>query len=104
MVLFLTVNKLDPALLAGCTIVLKKDYETHLTANTLAEFLTELGLPGDVLSVMPGGVETGQTLTLNPDIETFTLTCSSAVGRKVDRRAADLVKLCTLELGGNIDG
>ncbi|MBL7660109.1 aldehyde dehydrogenase family protein, partial [Escherichia coli] len=60
----------------------------------------EVGLPEGVLSVVPGGIETGQALTSNPDIDMFTFTGSSAVGREVGRRAAEMLKPCTLELGG----
>ncbi|WP_343602944.1 aldehyde dehydrogenase [Mycobacterium sp.] len=98
--LFLAVNKLGPALLAGCTVVLKPAAETPLTANALAEVFAEAGLPEGVLSVVPGGVETGQALTSNPDIDMFTFTGSSAVGKEVGRRAAEMLKPCTLELGG----
>ena len=98
--LFLAVNKLGPALLAGCTVVLKPAAETPLTANALAEVFTEAGLPEGVLSVVPGGVETGQALASNPDVDMFTFTGSSAVGKEVGKRAADMLKPCTLELGG----
>lgn len=98
--LFLAVNKLGPALLAGCTVVLKPAAETPLSANALAQVFADAGLPDGVLSVVPGGVETGQALTANRDVDIFTFTGSSAVGREVGRRAADLLKPCTLELGG----
>jgi aldehyde dehydrogenase (NAD+) len=98
--LFLAVNKLGPALLAGCTVVLKPAAETPLTANALAEVFAEAGLPEGVLSVVPGGVQTGQALTSNPDVDMFTFTGSSAVGKEVGKRAAEMLKPCTLELGG----
>ena len=98
--LFLAVNKLGPALLAGCTVVLKPAAETPLTANALAEVFAEAGLPEGVLSVVPGDVETGQALTANPDLDMLTFTGSSAVGKEVGKRAADMLKPCTLELGG----
>ena len=98
--LFLAVNKLGPALLAGCTIVLKPAAETPLSANALAEVFAEAGLPEGVLSVVPGDVETGQALTANPGLDMLTFTGSSAVGREVGKRAADMLKPCTLELGG----
>ncbi|ORA82426.1 aldehyde dehydrogenase [Mycobacterium malmoense] len=98
--LFLAVNKLGPALLAGCTVVLKPAAETPLTANALAEVFAEAGLPEGVLSVVPGGVETGQALTSNPGVDLFTFTGSSAVGKEIGKRAAELLKPCTLELGG----
>ncbi|BBX64627.1 aldehyde dehydrogenase [Mycobacterium saskatchewanense] len=98
--LFLAVNKLGPALLAGCTVVLKPAAETPLSANALAEVFAEAGLPEGVLSVVPGGIETGQALTSNPDVDIFSFTGSSAVGKEIGRRAADMLKPCTLELGG----
>jgi aldehyde dehydrogenase (NAD+) len=98
--LFLAVNKLGPALLAGCTVVLKPAAETPLSANLLAEAFAEAGLPEGVLSVVPGGIETGQALTSNPGVDMFSFTGSSAVGKEIGRRAADMLKPCTLELGG----
>ena len=81
-------------------MVLKPAAETPLSANALADVLTEAGLPEGVLSVVPGGIETGKALTSNPDIDMFTFTGSSAVGKEVGKRAAELLKPCTLELGG----
>jgi aldehyde dehydrogenase (NAD+) len=98
--LFLAINKLGPALLAGCTVVLKPAAETPLTANALAEVFAEAGLPEGVLSIVPGGIETGQALTSNPDIDIFSFTGSSAVGKEIGKRAAEMLKPCTLELGG----
>jgi len=98
--LFLAVNKLGPALLAGCTVVLKPAAETPLSANLLAEIFAEAGLPEGVLSVVPGGIETGQALTSNPNVDLFSFTGSSAVGKEIGRRAAEMLKPCTLELGG----
>ena len=98
--LFLAVNKLGPALLAGCTVVLKPAAETPLSTNALAETFAEAGLPEGVLSVVPGGVETGRALTSNPELDKFTFTGSSAVGKEIGKLAAEKLKPCTLELGG----
>jgi acyl-CoA reductase-like NAD-dependent aldehyde dehydrogenase len=98
--LFLAVNKLGPALLAGCTVVLKPAAETPLSTNALAEAFAEAGLPEGVLSVVPGGVETGRALTSNPELDKFTFTGSSAVGKEIGKLAAEKLKPCTLELGG----
>lgn len=98
--LFLAVNKLGPALLAGCTVVLKPAAETPFTANLLAQTFADAGLPEGVLSVVPGGAETGQALTSNPGVDIFSFTGSSAVGKEIGKRAAELLKPCTLELGG----
>ena len=98
--MFLACNKLGPALLAGCTVVLKPASETPLSVNALAEVFAEAGLPEGVLSVVPGGAETGRALTANPNIDKYTFTGSSAVGKEVGRLAAEKLKPCTLELGG----
>lgn len=98
--LFLAVNKLGPALLAGCTVVLKPAAETPFTANLLAQTFADAGLPEGVLSVVPGGAETGQALTSNPGVDIFSFTGSSDVGKEIGKRAAELLKPCTLELGG----
>jgi aldehyde dehydrogenase (NAD+) len=98
--LFLAANKLGPALLAGCTIVLKPAQETPLSTNAFAEVFAEAGLPEGVLSVVPGGPETGRALTANPELDKFTFTGSSAVGKEIGKLAAEKLKACTLELGG----
>jgi betaine-aldehyde dehydrogenase len=97
---FLAANKLGPALLAGCTVVLKPAAETPLSVFAMAEMFAEAGLPEGVLSIVPGGPETGRALTANPNIDKFTFTGSSAVGKEIGKLAAEKLKPCTLELGG----
>jgi betaine-aldehyde dehydrogenase len=97
---FLAANKLGPALLAGCTVVLKPASETPLSVFAMAEMFAEAGLPEGVLSIVPGGAETGRALTANPELDKFTFTGSSGVGKEVAKIAAEKLKACTLELGG----
>jgi betaine-aldehyde dehydrogenase len=97
---FLAANKLGPALLAGCTIVLKPAAETPLSVFAMAQMFAEAGLPEGVLSVVPGGPETGRALTASPEIDKYTFTGSSAVGKEIGKLAAEKLKPCTLELGG----
>ncbi|GJF13618.1 aldehyde dehydrogenase [Mycolicibacterium cyprinidarum] len=97
---FLAANKLGPALLAGCTVVLKPAAETPLSVFAMAEMFAEAGLPEGVLSIVPGGPETGRALTANPEVDKFTFTGSSGVGKEIGRLAAEKLKPCTLELGG----
>ncbi|KUI24936.1 aldehyde dehydrogenase [Mycobacterium sp. IS-1742] len=97
---FLAANKLGPALLAGCTIVLKPAAETPLSVFAMAQMFLEAGLPEGVLSIVPGGPETGRALTANPEIDKYTFTGSSAVGKEIGKLAAEKLKPCTLELGG----
>jgi betaine-aldehyde dehydrogenase len=97
---FLAANKLGPALVAGCTVVLKPASETPLSVFAMAEMFAEAGLPEGVLSIVPGGPETGRALTANPEIDKYTFTGSSVVGKEVAKIAAEKLKACTLELGG----
>ncbi|GAA4482787.1 aldehyde dehydrogenase [Rhodococcus olei] len=97
---FLLINKLAPAIVAGCTMVLKPAPETPLSANVIAEIFAEAGLPEGVLSIVPGGAETGEYLISHPDVDKVTFTGSTAVGRKIGAIAAQNLKRCSLELGG----
>ena len=97
---FEAVNKIAPALLAGCTIVLKPAPETPADSLLLAEWLTEAGLPEGVLSVLPAGREVGEYLVAHPGIDKITFTGSTAAGRRVGALAAERLKRCSLELGG----
>ena len=85
---FLAANKLGPALLAGCTVVLKPAAETPLTTILMAEVFAEAGLPEGVLSVVPGGPDTGRALTNNPELDKFTFTgvVGGGQGDRQDRR------------------
>lgn len=98
--LFLCANKLGPALLAGCTVVLKPAPESPLAVNVIAEIFAEAGLPEGVLSVVPGGAETGEHLVSHPDLDKITFTGSTAVGKHIGEIAARNLKRCSLELGG----
>ena len=97
---FLTVTKLIPALLAGCTVVLKPAEESPLNAVLLAEMLAEVGLPGGVVSILPGGAETGQYLVAHPGVDKVSFTGSTATGTAVATACAAQLRRVSLELGG----
>ncbi|WP_435591142.1 aldehyde dehydrogenase [Nocardia sp. bgisy118] len=98
--LFLAVNKLAPALLAGCTVILKPAPLTPLTANMVADIFTEAGLPEGVLSVLPADAEVAEYLVSHPGVDKLTFTGSTAVGRKIGAIATGQLKSVSLELGG----
>src|SRR5881398_223524 len=52
--LTMTTWKLAPALAAGCTVVLKPDDATPLTALRMAKLAAEVGFPAGVINVVPG--------------------------------------------------
>lgn len=97
---FLIVTKLVPALLAGCTVVLKPAPETPLDALLLAELLGEAGLPPGVLTVVPGDAACGAALVGHPGIDKVSFTGSTAAGRAVATACATRLTRASLELGG----
>ncbi|HEU4451323.1 MAG TPA: aldehyde dehydrogenase family protein [Gaiellaceae bacterium] len=99
--IMLAAWKLAPALAAGCTVALKPDPATPLTALRLAELAVEVGIPPGVLNVVPGdGPTTGAHLVRHPGVDKVSFTGSTATGSEIMRLAADPVKRVSLELGG----
>jgi len=99
--LLMTTWKLSPALAAGCTIVLKPDEATPLTALRLAELAGEVGFPPGVINVVPGpGPTVGAHLVRHPGVDKVAFTGSTATGAEIMRMAAGDIKRLTLELGG----
>ena len=99
--LLMTTWKLSPALAAGCTIVLKPDDATPLTALRLAELAGEVGFPPGVINVVPGpGPTVGAHLVRHPGVDKVAFTGSTATGAEIMRMAAGDIKRLTLELGG----
>nr|MDT0664593.1 aldehyde dehydrogenase family protein [Micromonospora sp. DSM 115978] len=66
--------------------------------------LTEVGLPDGVVSILPGGADLGRYLVAHPGIDKISFTGSTAAGRTVGATCGELVKRCTLELGGKSAG
>jgi acyl-CoA reductase-like NAD-dependent aldehyde dehydrogenase len=93
-------GKLAPALLAGCTVILKPSPETPLDANWLAALCAQAGLPEGVLSVLPAGRETGAYLVSHPGIDKIAFTGSVGAGKAVMAAAAQNLTRVSLELGG----
>jgi acyl-CoA reductase-like NAD-dependent aldehyde dehydrogenase len=99
--LMMTTWKLAPALAAGCTIVLKPDSQTPLTALRMAELATEVGFPPGSINVVPGpGTTIGSHLVKHPGVDKIAFTGSTETGAQIMRDASDGIKRLTLELGG----
>jgi len=93
--------KVAPALAGGNGVVLKPSELTPLTAIELERIARESGLPDGLLNVVTGaGATVGRQLVDHPGVGKIAFTGSTAVGREIGRRAADLIKRVTLELGG----
>jgi aldehyde dehydrogenase (NAD+)/betaine-aldehyde dehydrogenase len=99
--LMMTTWKLAPALAAGCTIVLKPDSATPLSALRMAELASEVGFPPGTINVVPGpGTTVGAHLVKHPGVEKVAFTGSTATGSEIMRLASDGIKRLILELGG----
>ena len=95
------VNKVAPALAAGCTVVLKPSEVAPLTAFVLAEIVEEIGLPAGVFNLVTGtGPVVGEAIAAHPDIDAVSFTGSTRAGKRIAELAAATVKRVTLEMGG----
>jgi aldehyde dehydrogenase (NAD+) len=97
---FTTMSKLAPALLTGCTIVIKPSPETPLDGMLMAELLEEAGIPKGVVSIIPAGREVGEHLVRHPGIDKIAFTGSTAAGKLIASICGEQLKRCSLELGG----
>lgn len=96
-------RKLAPALVAGCTVVLKPASQTPFTAIALAKIGELAGLPKGVFSVITSidSKSIGTELATNPLIRKLTFTGSTEVGSTLMAQAAGTIKRVSFELGGN---
>ncbi|MCC6008764.1 MAG: aldehyde dehydrogenase family protein [Rhodobacteraceae bacterium] len=93
--------KVIPALLAGCTMVLKPSEIAPLSAMVFAEILDEAGLPPGVFNLVNGdGEGVGTQLSGHEDVDMVSFTGSTRAGRLISRNAAETIKRVHLELGG----
>jgi acyl-CoA reductase-like NAD-dependent aldehyde dehydrogenase len=93
--------KLGPALVAGCTVVLKPSEVAPLNAYVLAQLAQEAGLPAGVLNLVSGtGPVVGEALVTDPRIAVVSLTGSVRSGARVAALAAASITRVCLELGG----
>ncbi|CDN48112.1 aldehyde dehydrogenase family protein [Neorhizobium galegae] len=93
--------KVTPALLAGCTLVLKPSEVAPLSSMLFAEFADEAGIPAGVFNLVNGdGPGVGTRLSAHPDIEMISFTGSTRAGKAISKVAAETLKRVALELGG----
>ena len=98
--LFLMLVKIAPALLAGCTVILKPAPETPLEAYILAECAEAAGFPPGVINLLPAETDVANELVLDPDVDKVSFTGSTAAGRKIAASVGARIGRVTLELGG----
>jgi aldehyde dehydrogenase (NAD+) len=96
----LNLAKIGPALMAGCTMILKPSQFTPYSALLFGEICEEIGLPKGVLNIVTGGIAEGQLLCTDERVDMVTFTGSEGVGASIMAQAAPTLKKVHLELGG----
>jgi aldehyde dehydrogenase (NAD+) len=96
----LICHKIGPALLAGCTVVLKSSPEAPGEGYVFAEVAEKIGLPPGVLNVVTADREVSELLVTNPAVDKITFTGSTVAGRRIASLCGERIARCTLELGG----
>lgn len=99
--LYVTVQKIAPAIAAGCTMVIKPSPFGPLIDCLIAELVDEVGLPPGVFNLVTGqSDELGRELTENPAVDKISFTGAVSTGKKVMEAASQSLKRVHLELGG----
>jgi len=93
-------DKVAPALLAGCTVVLKSSPEAPGEGYLIAEAAEAAGLPPGVLNAVTADREVSELLVRDPRVDKITVTGSTAAGRRIASICGERIARCTLELGG----
>ena len=96
------LRKVIPAIVTGCSVIIKPSEETTLLTLRLAQLLKASTIPAGLVQIVPGTGETvGTQLARHKDIQLISLTGSMRAGKAVFENAASTVKKVNLELGGN---
>lgn len=96
----LILVKLGPALLAGCTVVIKPAPETPMAPRLLMEAVAAAGVPAGVVNLVTGGTAAGAALVEHPGVDKISFTGSTESGRAIGATCGRLLRPATLELGG----
>ena len=96
----LALNKIAPAMAAGCTMVIKPSPGTVLDSYLLAEAALEAGVPDGVLNWVAADRDAGAYLVSHPGVDKVAFTGSTSAGRHIGRACGELLRPVTLELGG----
>lgn len=97
-------HKVAPALLAGCTVIIKTSPEAPTAGLVMAEICDRVGLPSGVVNVLTADRSASEELVRSPDVDKITFTGSSAAGRTIASICGERMARCTMELGGKSAG
>lgn len=97
--------KIVPALIAGCTVVVKPSPAAPMTSALLMELFKEAGVPDGVINLVRGGPQIARLLVEHPDVKSLSFTGSTEAGKNLYRLAANREppldpRHMTFEMGG----
>jgi len=93
-------QKVAPALLCGCTVILKVSPEAPIAGYILAEACEKVGLPPGVLNVVTADREVSELLVRHPGVDMVAFTGSTAAGKRIAAICGERIARYQLELGG----
>jgi len=93
--------KVIPAILTGCTMILKPSEIAPMSSLLFAEMIDEIGFPPGIFNLVNGdGPTVGEAMSAHPDIDMMSFTGSTRAGIAVSKGSANTIKRVSLELGG----
>jgi aldehyde dehydrogenase (NAD+) len=98
--LMLACLKVAPALVAGCTIILKASPEAPTALLAMAEAIEAAGLPPGVFNLLTADREVSERLVRHPGVDKISFTGSTAAGQRIASICGERIARCSLELGG----
>ena len=93
--------KVAPALVAGCTMVLKPSEIAPLSGTLFAQVCHDAGVPAGVFNLVHGaGPEVGARMSTHPEVDMVSFTGSTRAGTQIAAVAAATAKRVAQEMGG----
>lgn len=92
--------KAAPALLAGCTVIIKTSPEAPSAGYIMGEVCEAVGLPPGVVNIITADRAASELLVRHSGVDKISFTGSSATGKRVASICGERIARCTLELGG----
>ncbi|WP_425826491.1 aldehyde dehydrogenase [Streptomyces fractus] len=93
-------QKAGPALIAGCTVIIKVTEPNPLATFVIGEICEEIGLPPGVLNIVAARAPESDHLVRHPGVDMVSFTGSVDVGTRIAAACGELIRPCVLELGG----
>lgn len=94
------INKIGPALLAGCTVIMKPAPQTPVDAYIIAECAAAAAFPPGVINLITAERDASNHLVKNSDVDKVSFTGSVETGRHIASVCGERIGRVTLELGG----